>query len=58
MTFNDWLNCLPYDDDFDLDALVHIGEKIGLQLDREETNILVNFLANDLSSASTLEEFK
>jgi hypothetical protein len=35
MTFSDWLNCLPYDDDFDLDSLVHVGEKIGLQLDRE-----------------------
>lgn len=53
MEFSDWLNCLPYDEEFHIDSLMKIGDTLGLHLDREERDFLINFMADDLSVAST-----
>jgi len=49
MEFGDWLLCLQYDDPFNMEELLKMGKRMGMHLDREESNILINFIANDLS---------
>jgi hypothetical protein len=58
MDINDWLGCLPYDQEFQIEELISIGQKLGLELDREESDLLLNFFAEDLSIYSSLQEFK
>lgn len=58
MNFNDWLNCLPYDEELHMDELLRIGEALGLKLDREESNFLANSLSIDLTTTSTQEELE
>ena len=58
MDINDWINCIPYDQSFQMDELLVIGEQLGLHLDREESNLLLNFFAEDLSVLSSLTDFK
>ena len=35
MNINDWLNSVPYDDEFSLNTLIELGDKLGFELDRE-----------------------
>jgi hypothetical protein len=58
MEFDDWLLCLKYGDKFNMEELLLIGERMGMNLDREETNLLLNFIANDLSPNFTISEFR
>jgi hypothetical protein len=39
-----------------METLLRIGERMGLQLDREESNILVNFIADDLSPTIAFDD--
>lgn len=57
MNFKDWLNCLPYDEKFHIDSLIEIGDSLGLHLNREEKDFMVNFMADDLSVDYTPEDW-
>ena len=35
MNINDWMNSVPYDDEFSLNTLIELGDKLGFELDRE-----------------------
>lgn len=56
MQFADWLLCLHYDQPFNMEQLLKIGHRLGLQLDREESNILLNFIAEDLTPTIAFDD--
>ena len=35
MDITDWINCITYDHEFQMDELLRIGDRLGLRLNRE-----------------------
>lgn len=58
MEFEDWLNCLPYDRKMNMEEMLKIGKDLGLSLDREESDLLINFLADDFTPSPTRDQIK
>ena len=54
----DWPRCLDYGQEIDMEHLLQTSKALGLGLDREEYDLLVNFMADDLSPFVSQEDYR
>ena len=58
MNMSDWTRCLHYEEEINIEHLLEAGKTLGLGLNREEYDLLLNFMADDLSPILKEEVFK